>query len=289
MDLLWESIQDWLKEILVSGITSNLSGMFDSVNQKVGELPGIVSQTPQSWNASIFNMVKNLSDTVMVPIAAVILALVMTLELIQMIVDRNHMHDVDTWTIFQWIFKSTCAIVLVTNTWNLIMGVFELVQGAVMNASSVIVGDTSIDISTIITDMESRLMAMELGPLFGLWVQSLFVGVTMWVLTIAIFIVAYGRMVEIYLVTSLAPIPMATMMGKEWGNIGQSYLRGIFALGFQAFLNVVCVAIYAVLVQGIATDPDIISAIWSCVGYTALLCFSLVKTGNLSKSIFGAH
>jgi len=289
MDFLWESIQDWLKEILVSGIISNLSGMFDAVNQKVGELPAVVGQTPQGWNAGIFNMVRNLSDTVIVPIAAMILALVMTLELIQMIVDRNNMHDIDTWMMFKWVFKSACAVILVTNTWNIIMSVFEVVQSAVTRASGVIVGNTSIDISTVIADMETRLMAMELGPLFGLWFQSLFIGITMWILTLCIFIGAYGRMVEIYLVTSVAPIPMATMMGKEWGGMGQGYLRSLLALGFQAFLIIVCVAIYAVLVQGISMDADIISAVWSCLGYTALLCFCLVKTGNLAKGIFAAH
>ena len=289
MDLLWESIQEWLKQILVSGIISNLSGMFDAVNQKVAELPGVVGQTPQSWNASIFNMVRNLSDTVIVPIAAMILALVMTIELIQLVTERNNMHDVDSWMMFKWVFKSGCAILIVTNTWNIIMSVFEVVQSVVSRASGVIVGDTSIDISTVVTDLETRLMDMELGPLFGLWFQSLFIGITMWVLTLCIFIVAYGRMVEVYLVTSVAPIPMATMMGKEWGGMGQNYFRSLLALGFQAFLIIVCIAIYAVLVQTIAMDADIISAVWSCLGYTALLCFCLVKTGNLSKSIFSAH
>ena len=197
-------------------------------------------------------MIQNLSNSIMVPIAGVILAIVMTLELIQMITDRNNLHDVDTWMIFKWVFKSAAAILLVTNTWNLVMD-------------------------------------MDLGPLFGLWFQSLFIGITMWALYICIFIVIYGRMIEIYLVTSVAPIPMATMMGKEWGGMGQNYLRSLLALGFQAFLIIVCVAIYAVLVQNIATEEDIIMAIWSCVGYTVLLCFTLFKTGSLAKAVFQAH
>ena len=125
--------------------------------------------------------------------------------------------------------------------------------------------------------------------LVGLWFQSMFIGVTMWALYICIFIVIYGRMIEIYLVTSVAPIPMAAMMGKEWGGMGQNYLRSLLALGFQAFLIIVCVAIYAVLVQNIALEDDIIMAIWSCVGYTVLLCFTLFKTGSLAKSVFQAH
>lgn len=265
MDFLWDAITEWLKELLVGGITSNLSGMFDSVNQKVAEISGQVGMTPQGWNGSIYNMIHNLSETVIVPIAGVILAFVMTLELIQIITDKNNFHEIETAVFFKWIFKTACAILIVTNTWNIVMGVFDVAQGVVNQASGVIISDASIDISSVITDMESRLMEMELGPLFGLWFQSLFVGITMWALTICIFIVIYGRMVEIYLVTSVAPIPMAAMMGREWGGMGQNYLRSLMALGFQAFLIIVCVGIYAVLVENIALEDDIIGAIWSCV------------------------
>ena len=149
--------------------------------------------------------------------------------------------------------------------------------------------DTAIDISSVTTDLETRLMDMDLGPLFGLWFQSLFVGVTMWALSICIFVITYGRMIEIYLVTSVAPIPMATMTSRESGQMGQNYLRSLFALGFQGFLIIVCVGIYAVLVQNIAVETDIIAAIWGCMGYTVLLCFTLFKTGSLAKSVFNAH
>ncbi len=289
MDFLWDSITEWLKELLVSGIMSNLSGMFDHVNQKVGEISTQVGTTPQAWNSGVFSMVQNLSETVIVPIAGVILAFVMTLELIQLITDKNNLHDVDTWMFFKWIFKTACAILIVTNTWNIVMGVFDVAQSVVNNAAGVIISDASIDISSVVTDMEARLMEMDLGPLFGLWFQSLFVGITMWALTICIFIIVYGRMVEIYLVTSVAPIPMATMLNREWGQMGQNYLRSLFALGFQAFLIIICVGIYAVLVQNIALESDISAAIWTCMGYTVLLCFTLFKTGSLAKSVFNAH
>ena len=289
MDFLINALTDWLKELLVGGIMSNLSGMFDSVNQQVADISVQVGQTPQGWNGSIFSMIQNLSETIIIPIAGAILAFVMTLELIQLIVEKNNLHDVDTWMFFKWVFKSAAAILIVTNTWNIVMGVFDVAQSVVAQAAGIIGSDASIDISTVMTDMETRLMEMDLGPLFGLWFQSLFIGITMWALYICIFIVIYGRMIEIYLVTSVAPIPMATMMGKEWGGMGQNYLRSLFALGFQAFLIIVCVAIYAVLVQGIATEDDIIMAIWTCVGYTVLLCFTLFKTGSLSKAVFQAH
>ena len=287
--MLLDSIKEWLKELLISGILGNLTGMFDSVNEKVGDISTQVGMTPQAWNSGIFSMVQTLSETVILPIAGVILAFVMTLELIQLIADKNNLHNVDTWMFFRWVFKTACAILIVTNTWNIVMGVFDVAQSVVASASGVIGGSTSIDLETIVPDMQAQLEAMDLGPLLGLWVQSLFVGLTMWALTICIFLITFGRMIEIYLVTSVAPIPMAAMLGKEFGGMGQNYLKSLFALGFQGFLIMICVAIYAVLVQGISTSSDIIYAIWTCMGYTVLLCFTLFKTGSLTKSVFSAH
>lgn len=289
MNFIWDSISSWIKDILVSGTLSNLSGMFNYVNDKVEDISGEVGLTPQAWNGTIFFMIQNLSETVIIPIAGLILAFVMTLDLIQMLVDRNNLHDVDTWMFFKWIFKTACAILIVTNTWNIVMGIFDASQGVVSQASGVIVGDTSINMAEMLPDLEAKLEAMEIGPLLGLWFQSSFIGITMWILNICIFIIIYGRMIEIYLVTSVAPIPMSTMFGKEFGGMGQNYLRSLLALGFQAFLIIVCVAIYAVLVHTIPTADDISGAIWTCVGYTVLLCFTLFKTGSLAKSIFSAH
>jgi len=289
LDQLWAKIAEWLKDILIDGIMSNLSGMFDSTNQKIGEIAGNVGTTPQAWNGGVFAMIQNLSETVIVPIAGLILAFVMTLELIQLITEKNNLHDLDTWMFFKWAFKSAAAVLIVTNTWNIVMGVFDVAQSVVNRASGVIVGNTSIDISSVTTGLEARLRSMEVGELFGLWFQSLFVGITMQAITICVFLVTYGRMIEIYLVTSVAPIPMATMMSKEAGGMGQNYLRSLFALGFQAFLIIVCVAIYAVLVQTISISGDLSAAMWSCMGYTVLLCFSLFKTSSLSRSIFSAH
>ena len=289
MDFLWDAITDWLKDIVVSGIMSNLSGLFDNVNEKVGDIAAQVGTTPQAWNASIFNMIQRLSQNVVLPVAGVILAFVMTLELVQILMDKNNFHDIETVVFFRWIFKTACAILIVSNTWNIVMGIFDLAQGVVNQASGIIIGSTSIDLATVMPDMEDRLREMDLGPLLGLWVQSLIVGITMWALTICIFIITYGRMLEIYLVTSMAPVPMAAMLGREWGGMGQNYLKSLFALGFQAFLIMVCVAIYAVLVQGIAVSTDISAAIWTCMGYTVLLCFTLFKTGSLSKALFAAH
>ena len=263
--------------------------MFDSINGQVSEIAATVGATLQGWNGGVFSMVKNLSETVVVPIAGVILTFVMCVELIQMVVDRNSMHDFETFTLFKWAFKTFCSVLIVTNTWNIVMGVFEVAQSVVNRASGLIVADTSLDLGTVVTDMEARLMEMEVGPLFGLWFQSMLMGMVSWALTICIFVIVYGRMIEIYLVTSIAPIPMATMMNREWGQMGQNYLRSLFALGFQAVLIVVCVAIYAVLVRTISAEADVVKAIWTCMGYTVLLCFCLFKTSSLSRSVFNAH
>lgn len=289
MNFLWEKITEWLKELLVGGIISNLSGMFDSINEQVADVAAVVGATPQSWNASVFNMVKSLSENVIIPIAGLILTFVMTYELIQMIIDRNNMAEFETFNFFKWIMKTFCAVMIVTNTWNIVMGIFEVAQTVVNNAAGVIIADTAIDLESVITNIEERLMEMDVGTLFGLWFQTMLISIVSWALTICIFVVVYGRMIEIYMVTSIAPIPLATMVNREAGQMGQNYLRSLFALGFQAFLIILCVAIYAVLLQTVAVSGDIISVIWTCVGYTVLLCFTLFKTSSLSKSVFNAH
>ena len=284
-----DKLDEWLRGLLIEGITGNLSGMFDTVNTKVGEIAGEVGQTPLAWNSGVFSMIRNLSETVIVPIAGVILTFVMCYELIQLVTEKNNLHDVDTWMFFKWIFKTFCAILIVTNTWNIVMGVFDATQQVVNQSAGVIIGDTSIDFDTLLPDLESRLEAMDIGPLLGLWFQTLVVGLTMNILSICIFLVTYGRMIEIYAVTALGPIPLATLGNAEWRGMGQNYLKSLLALGFQAFLIMVVVGIYAVLIQQIGTADDISGAIWGCMGYTVLLCFCLFKTGSISKAVFTAH
>ena len=255
LDLIWQKFTDWLKEILIGGITDALSGLFDTVNTRVGEIAGQVGATPQGWNGGIYNMIRSLSDNVILPIAGVILAIVMTMELIQIITDKNNMHgEVDTWFIFKWVFKTACAVLIVSNKWNIVMGVFDVAQSVVNNASGVVVGNVSLDLASSLADLEARLNEMEVWSLLGLWLQATIVKLTMNALNICIFIIVYGRMIEIYLVTSIAPIPMATAMNREWGQMGQNYLRSLFALGFQGFLIIICVAIYAVLVQNMIVE-----------------------------------
>ena len=289
MQSIKDAIAEWIKEILIGGITSNLSGMFDAVNTRVGEIAGEVGKTPSAWNGGVFSFIHSLSDNVIIPIAGIILTFVMVYELIQMIMEKNNMHDFETFMFFKWIFKTFIAVLIITNTFNIIMGIFDMAQHVVSNSAGVIISETSIDISTAIAGMEIRLMEESIGVLFGIFLQSMMVKLTMVALNICIFVIIYGRMVEIYLMTSIGAIPFATMVNREWGGMGQNYLRAMLALGFQAFLIMVCVGIYAVLVQSIIISDDVMMAIWTCVGYTVLLCFTLFKTSSLAKSVFNAH
>lgn len=288
MDFLTDWITDWLKGLLIDGIMGNLEGLFDTVNTQVGEIAAQMGTTPAAWNAGVFSLIRQLSETVILPIAGLILTFVATYELIQMLIDRNNLHDIDTWIFFKWMFKTGAAILILSNTFNIVMAVFDVSQSVINNAAGLIQGSTNIT-PDMLNNLQTTLEAMDIGPLLGLFMQSLVVGLTMKILGIVIFVIAYGRMLEIYMLTSLAPIPVATLSNRELGATGQNYLKSLFAVGFQGLLILVCVAIYAVLVQSIATSGDPIGAIWGTVGYTVLLCFMLFKTGSIAKSIFGAH
>ena len=288
MGILTEWITEWLKGLLIEGIMGNLTGLFDTVNTRVGEIAVQVGTTPAAWNAGVFSLIRQISETVILPIAGLILTFVATYELIQMLIDRNNLHDIDTWLFFKWIFKTAAAILILSNTFNIVNAVFDVSQSVIARSSGIIQGSTDITPGMLDT-LETTLETMGLGELLGLFMQSMLIGFTMTALNIIIFVLVYGRMLEIYMLTSLAPIPVATLSNREVGQMGQNYLNSLFAVGFQGLLILLCVGIYGVLVQGISTSGDPIGAIWGCVGYTVLLCFMLFKTGSISKSIFGAH
>ena len=281
MDFLTDWLTDWLKELLIGGIMGNLEGLTDYVNAQVGEIAVQVGTTPAAWNAGVFSLIRQLSETVILPIAGMVLTFVATYELIQMLLEKNNMHEFDVANIYKWMFKTACAILILSNTFHIVMAVFDVSQSVIAQAGGLIQGSTDIT-PDMLAELETTLEGMDLGPLLGLWLQSSIIGVTMWALGIVIFVL-------VYLLTSLAPIPMATLAHREVGQTGQNYLRSLFAVGFQGMLILVCVAIYAVLVQGIATSGDPIGAIWGIVGYTVLLCFMLFKTGGIAQRIFGAH
>ncbi|MDO5585445.1 MAG: CD0415/CD1112 family protein [Dialister sp.] len=288
MDSIFEQIGDWIKEILVSGIMENLTGLFDSVNSRVGEIATDVGMTPANFSPGIYTMIRNISESVIIPIAGVILTFIACYELIQLIIEHNNLSNFETWIFFKWIFKTFVAVTLITNCFNIVMAVFDVAQQVINASGGLISGSTAVDASTLET-LEAELLEWDIGPLVGLYLQTLIVQVTMWALSIVIFVIVYGRMIEIYLMTSLAPIPMSTFGNREQSQVGQNYLRSLFALGLQGFLIMICVGIYAVLIQSVAFSDDIIASIWGVMGYTVLLVFTLFKTGSLSKSILNAH
>ncbi len=284
-----DQIGQWIKEFLIECITGNLSGLFDQVNEAVGDVAADVGKTPQDWNAGVFSMIRSLSDNVIVPIAGIILTFVLCYELISMITEKNNMHDFDTFNIFKWIFKVFVATYLVTHTFDITMAIFELAQNVVHQSAGVITGNTSIQFDAVMGSLTAQLETMGNGELFGLLVETVLIRITTPILSVCVMLVLVGRMVEIYIYCSVGAIPFATMTNREWGQMGNNYLRGLVALGLQGFFIMVCIAIYSVLVSNIGSAANIHGAIWSCAGYTLLLCFSLFKTSSISRSIFNAH
>lgn len=289
MDSLLEKIFEKIRQDLINSIMESFTGMFDTINSKVGEIAGQVGQTPEAWNSGVFNMIKNLSETVIIPIAGMILTFIMCYELISMIIEKNNMHEFEPSALYKWIFKTFIAVYILTHTFDIVMGVFGVAQHVVNSSAGLITGSLDVGAGAALDVLRAELEAMSVWGLFGLWFEMNIIGLCLNAMTICIFLITFGRMIEIYMTVSVAPIPFATMANREWGQMGNNYLKALFALGFQGFLIMVCVAIYAVLVQGIASADSIHAAIWGTAGYTILLCFTLFKTGSLAKSLFSAH
>ncbi len=289
MGSILEKIEQVIKDLLIGWIESNLTNMFTDVNDKVGIIASEVGKTPSTWNGSIYTMIRGLSESVIVPIAGIIITFVLCYELISMITEKNNMHEMDTWMFFKWFFKAAVAIYLVTNTFDIVMAVFDIGQNVITGAGGYISGSTSIDIDATLASMQASMEAMSIGELLGLSIETLLISLCLKIMSILITVILYGRMIEIYCTVSVAPIPIATMSNHEWGSIGTNYLKGLFALAFQGFLIMICVGIYAVLINNMIIAANIHSALFSVAAYTVILCFSLFKTGTLAKSIFNAH
>ena len=289
MDWLFDGITDWIRQFLIEGIMASFARIFGYVNDQVADIATQVGQTPEGWNSGVFAMVRNLSETVVLPIAGMILTFVLCYELIQLIIEKNNLQDFDTFNIFKWIFKTFIAVFILTNTFNIVMAIFDMAQSVINSSAALITGSTDLGSPEMMTALEIMMEDMGIGELMGIWLQIQLIGFAMFIMSIIIFIVVVGRMLEIYLTVSVAPIPLSTMVNREWGQMGNNYLKALFAVAFQGFLIMVCVAIYAVLVGNISTAANIHVAIWTVVGYTTLLCFMLLKTGGLAKSIFSAH
>ena len=289
MGWLFDGITNWLKQALSDAIMANFQNSFDYVNGKIQDVATQVGQTPGGWNPGVFSMIRTLSETVVLPIAGIILTFVLCYELIQLIIEKNNMHDFDTFNIFKWIFKTFIAVFILTNTFNIVMGVFDIGQHVINQAAGVITGTTNLGSPEMMAAIQAQLQGMGVGELIGLFLETFIIQLCLFIMGIVIFIVVVGRMLEIYLTVSVAPIPFSTMVNREWGQMGNNYLKSLFALAFQGFLIMICIGIYAVLVAQIATASNIHLAVWTLAGYTALLCFILIKTGGMAKSIFSAH
>ena len=288
-DAIFQAIEVWMRTLLTSMVKSNLQNMFAEVNQSTADIATQVGMTPQGWNGSIFSMIRNLSNSVILPIAGMIITFVMCYELISMLTEKNNMHDMDTWMFFKYIFKMMIAVYLLSNTYTITMAVFDLGQHVVNSAAGVISHETAIDVTQLLANTEAAMENMELGELVLLALETILVNFGMKIMSIVITVACYGRMIEIYLYTSVAPIPFATLTNREWGQIGSNYLRGLFALAFQAFLMMVCVGIYGALVASIRLSTNLHASLFGIAAYTVLLCYTLFRTGSLSKQIFAAH
>lgn len=289
MTNILDGIGQWMKEFLIECILGNLSGLFDQVNGTVGDVAVEVAKTPQAWNPGVFSMIRSLSDNVIVPIAGTVLTFVLCYELLSMVMEKNNLQDFDTFHLYRWIFKTSVAVYIVTHTFDITMAVFELSQDVVRRSAGLITGNTDIRFDAALGSLADGLDAMGNGELFGLLIETSLIRLTAPILSVCVMLVLVGRMVEIYIYCSVGAIPFATMANREWGQIGNNYLRGLVALGLQGFFIMVCLAVYSVLVSRIGSAADIHAAIWSCAGYTVLLCFSLFKTGTVSRAIFNAH
>lgn len=276
--------------MLQGWVLDNLGTMFTDVNTKVGEIAGEVGQTPSAWNPGIFSMIRNLSENVMIPIAGLIISAILCYELITMVMDKNNMHEVGSEFFFRYLVKACIAVMLLSKTFDITMAIFDVGNHIVTNAAGVISGSTSIDVTATLTNMfNNQLSTMGIGELIGLGIETMIVSLCMKIMSVLITVILYGRMIEIYLYISVAPVPFATLSNREWGSIGNNYIKGLCALAFQGFFIMVCVGIYSVLVASVAVAGNLHTALWSVAAYTVILCFSLFKTGSLSKSILNAH
>lgn len=290
MGAIIDKITEFIKEMLQGWVLDNLETMFTDVNTKVGTIATEVGKTPSSWNSGVFSMIENLSENVMIPIAGMIISAILCYELISMVMDKNNMHEIGSEFFFRYLVKACVAVLLVSYTFDITMAIFDVGNHIVTRASGIITGSTSIDVTTTLQSMfNSQLSTMGIGELIGLGIETMIVSLCMKIISLLITVMLYGRMIEIYLYVSVAPVPFATLSNREWGSIGNNYLKGLAALAFQGFFIMVCVAIYAVLVSSVSVAANLHTALWSVAAYTVILCFSLFKTGSLSKSIFNAH
>lgn len=281
--------------MLIESIMSQLEGMFDTTNEMIGDIAGLVGETPMDWNAGIFNMVVQIADNAILPVAGVILAGVLTYELVQILIERNNNTDFDIVVIYKWLFKAAICVTLLTSVFAIVGGIFEIAQAAILEAGVAIVAADPLSAGSL-DDVRAVLeneTLHSIGSLMAIAIQMFMLPFIFHLMRIVIWVVILGRFVEIYLAIAIAPIPFATFANREWASIGQNYVKTLAAYGLQGMLIMICVGIYAVLMGDFTAalaDPTVgfMSAIWMALGYGVLLCFAILKVPGLAKSLLGA-
>jgi len=284
LERVWQELEEHLKEYIIPSLMTLFQTMFGYVNDEVSGIASDVAMTPSAFSPSVFGMVRNVSENVIMPIAGIILTFVACYELIQLIISYNNLANFETWFIFKWVFKTFIAVEIITHTFDFTLAVFDVAQHVILNAGGVIVSSTAVDASAL-ASMQSTIEAMDIWSIFALFFQVSIIMIVTQILSKLIFVIIYVRMIEIYMYVSLAPIPLATFANKEQSSVCINYGKSLFALGLQGFLIMICVGIYAALIQSLAFSSDIVGSLWGVVGYTILLAFSLFKTNTVAKAI----
>ena len=291
--MLWDSIAEgitnWIKGILISAIESSMQSLFSSVSTQAGTAAAVIGQSPSdAMGGSVLTLIQNISETVIMPIAGIILTFVACYELITMVTEHNNLANLDTWIFFKWVFKTAAAALIITNTFNIVLGVFDVSQYVIGQASGVISTETMVS-GIDMGALDASLQAMDVGPLLGMLITAQLMQLIMPIISAVITVIIYARMIQIYLMVSLAPVPMATFGSREISHVGKNFVRSLLALAFQGFLMLVCIGIYAMLLKNMTVSDDVIGYAWSVIGYSFLLIVTLIETGSISKSIFDAH
>lgn len=284
---IFDKIEEFFKELLLGGIQANLESMFLDINDKVGAVATDVGKTPMGWNGDVFAFIRSINDSVIIPIAGLIITAVLCIELINMVMQKNNMHDTDTFEFFKYIIKMWIAVWLVSHAFEFSMAVFDVAQHMVNKAAGVINTSATVSGDQIVAMMDT-LKEKGLGELVMILFETSLIKVAIQVISVVIMLVVYGRMFEIYVYSSVSAIPFATMGNKEWEQIGTNYIKGLFALGLQGLFLMVCLGIYAVLVKTIKIT-DIHTSTMTILGYAVLLGLMMLKSGTLAKSVLNAH
>lgn len=284
-----EKLDNYFKDIFIGIIQANLEDMFLDINENVNLVAREVGKTPRGWNASVFSFVKSINDTVIIPIAGLILTAVLCIELINMVMEKNNMHsDTDTFEFFKYVIKMWISVWFVSHAFTFAMAVFDMSQSIITKAAGVINTSAALDSAAIVA-MVDKLEEESLWQLILISADTSLVKLSIQIVSIIIIVITYGRMIEICIYSSVAAIPFATMGNKEWGQIGNNYIRGLFSLGLQGLFLMVCLGIYSVLVKTIHVTTDIHTSIFAVLGYTVLLGIMMLRSGTLAKSIMNAH